>query len=333
MLEKMFTTKMSADKKKLQSRFSKIRSENGKTSKIIAIVLFTLIIVSIIAVSVYVAVNKLQDDISENSDVNALYELKGTYIGDAPNVRKIIDLVNCTKYQVHSIELKTNNQPFGLTVKFKVDSRANHRTTDQTALFKMSALIFSLVQNVDEISYIFFDDYSDTSNIETSFDSYYHTKDNMSDKVPSDYIIASTDNPQTFEEYYNTVMSMEDFVIALPESEFMDEVYEFIGDDYEIYTNSGIGAEFAIDSVNKNDFDMLSNYFTAALGKYTGVGIKMSVDTYHVYNFKTGENKRCAFMHYTHPDEGVIMVGSKWIDDAEFKTIEKFIVKIWREQQ
>ena len=48
MLEKMFTTKMSMDKKKLQNRFSKIRSKNGKTSKFIAMAVFAVIIVSII---------------------------------------------------------------------------------------------------------------------------------------------------------------------------------------------------------------------------------------------------------------------------------------------
>lgn len=73
MLEKMFTTKMSMDKKKLQNRFSKIRSKNSKTAKVIAIVLFALIIVSIIGVSVYVAVNKSQDDIADNADVKLAF--------------------------------------------------------------------------------------------------------------------------------------------------------------------------------------------------------------------------------------------------------------------
>ena len=48
MLEKMFTTKMSADKKKLQSRFSKIRSKNGRLSKLLGGILFGIIIISII---------------------------------------------------------------------------------------------------------------------------------------------------------------------------------------------------------------------------------------------------------------------------------------------
>ena len=72
MLEKMFTTKMSMDKKKLQNRFSKIRSKNGKTSKFIAAAVFAVIIVSIICVSVYIAVNR-QDDTAVNSDIKLTF--------------------------------------------------------------------------------------------------------------------------------------------------------------------------------------------------------------------------------------------------------------------
>ncbi len=72
MLEKMFTTKMSMDKKKLQNRFSKIRSKNGKTSKFIAMAVFAVIIVSIICVSIWVAVNT-QDDTTVNSDMKFTY--------------------------------------------------------------------------------------------------------------------------------------------------------------------------------------------------------------------------------------------------------------------
>ncbi len=72
MLEKMFTTKMSMDKEKLQNRFSKIRSKNGKTSKFIAMAVFAIIIVSIICVSIWVAVNR-QDDTTVNSDIKLTF--------------------------------------------------------------------------------------------------------------------------------------------------------------------------------------------------------------------------------------------------------------------
>jgi len=60
MLEKLFTTKMSADKRKLQLRFSKIRSKNSYISKAIAIVLFLAVLIAVVSASVYVAVNVRQ---------------------------------------------------------------------------------------------------------------------------------------------------------------------------------------------------------------------------------------------------------------------------------
>ena len=87
MLEKMFTTKMSMDKKKLQNRFSKIRSKNGKTSKFIAMAVFAVIIVSIICVSIWVAVNKQDYKIVyKNEKMNIQFEIpndwQGKYIID-----------------------------------------------------------------------------------------------------------------------------------------------------------------------------------------------------------------------------------------------------------
>ncbi len=87
MLEKMFTTKMSMDKKKLQNRFSKIRSKNGKTSKFIALAVFAVIIVSIICVSIWVAVSRQGDTILyENEAMNFKLEIplswQGKYIVD-----------------------------------------------------------------------------------------------------------------------------------------------------------------------------------------------------------------------------------------------------------
>ena len=44
MLENLYTTKMSMDKKKLQNRFSKIRSKNGRISKLMALAMSVVIV-------------------------------------------------------------------------------------------------------------------------------------------------------------------------------------------------------------------------------------------------------------------------------------------------
>ena len=328
MLEKMFTTKMSADKKKLQSRFSKIRSKNGKTSKIMAIVLFALIIMSIIAVSVYVAVNKLQDDISRNPDINALYELKGTYIGDAPTVRKIVDLTNTSDYNVDGIELRTDAEPYGLDINFMVDNRKNYRNIDENGLNRMSGLIFSLVKNVDEIRYNFYDAYSDKNNKDDVFYGAYYSRENLCErignsKITTDYIVSSTVDYKAFEEYYDTLLATE---VAAQKSEFSDAVNEFIGEDYEVVVNSGIGAEIIIDDLSEADEKWLGEIFARAIGKYSGASITANLTAYDIRNFKTDEYGYCVFLHYTHPDEGLVMIGEKILNESEYEEIKTFIV-------
>ncbi len=87
MLEKMFTTKMSADKKKLQNRFSKIRSKNGRLSKLIGGILFGIIIAAIICVGVIIAEH--QENVTEKSSSevsSSIYEIQyGNTTGNTSN--------------------------------------------------------------------------------------------------------------------------------------------------------------------------------------------------------------------------------------------------------
>jgi len=57
MFENLYTTKMSIDKKNLQNRFLKIRSNNGRVSKLMAIIIFAVILIAMLGVSIVLAVN------------------------------------------------------------------------------------------------------------------------------------------------------------------------------------------------------------------------------------------------------------------------------------
>ncbi len=61
MFENLYTTKMSMDKEKLQKRFAKIRSKNGKISKLMAIIIFAVILLIMSAVTIIIAVNTGDD--------------------------------------------------------------------------------------------------------------------------------------------------------------------------------------------------------------------------------------------------------------------------------
>lgn len=78
---------MSAGKKKLQNRFLKIRSKNGKLSKLISGILFGIIIVSIICAGMMIAVH--QESVTESSPSAGLsnnYEMQyGNTTGNISN--------------------------------------------------------------------------------------------------------------------------------------------------------------------------------------------------------------------------------------------------------
>ncbi len=61
MMERLFTTKMSANRKKLESRFQKIRTKNGKLSKWIGYALFGIILLAVVSVGIVIAVNRSED--------------------------------------------------------------------------------------------------------------------------------------------------------------------------------------------------------------------------------------------------------------------------------
>ena len=62
MLENLYTTKMSMDKKKLQNRFSKIRSKNGRTSKFMALIIFVAILIVMVCVTIIIAARVNSDE-------------------------------------------------------------------------------------------------------------------------------------------------------------------------------------------------------------------------------------------------------------------------------
>lgn len=266
--------------------------------------------------------------VSETEAVNSLYALKDAYIGDSSKVRAIIDLANNTEYQVETIELQTEQQPFRLTVNFRVENRSDDRYIDDNGLNRMSGIVFALVKNADEIVYRFYDDFSDRANPDSAFFGSYYTRQNLcermsTDSITPDYIVNSTASIRTFEEYYKTIMAVEG---AVHNREFSDAVYEFIGDDWEIVINSSIGTELILDDYAATEVNVISESFSRVLGKYQAAGITAQLVTYDIRNFKTNEYAKCVFIYYTHPDEGLVMIVSELIDDERFEDIKEFVI-------
>lgn len=75
MLTNLYTTKMSADKKQLQNRFSKIRSENSRFSKTVSALTAVFIITAMLAATVVLAA--AESNGLEHHDKNEAYFLAG----------------------------------------------------------------------------------------------------------------------------------------------------------------------------------------------------------------------------------------------------------------
>lgn len=135
MLEKMFTTKMSADKKKLQCRFSKIRSKNGRLSKVISGILFGIIIAAIICVGVMIAVNNTKDYRMTDAEFSDyIHRPIGSIMAD-------IDYVDDEKLVFHYLEgfFVVDQQSYEIMHKINLSKLniAGHTQGDSFTVFKV----------------------------------------------------------------------------------------------------------------------------------------------------------------------------------------------------
>ena len=75
MLENLYTTKMSANKKTLQNRFTKIRRKSGQISKIMAAVMSCAVAITMLGATIVMAA--VGSDGLEHWDKNEVYFLSG----------------------------------------------------------------------------------------------------------------------------------------------------------------------------------------------------------------------------------------------------------------
>lgn len=220
-----------------------------------------------------------------------LYQYKGTYTGDNSKVAALVQALNYTDLPLKSIELQTDNEPYGITVNYKVDSRANYRFSEnvENSWNKNAAVMFSLIPNAAEISFQLYDQYGD-------FAGAYYNRDNLSERFGMEYFTANivkeaADSLASFTNYLNnlsTVKNMEEFYSEEQKQsiERDKQIYSVIGDDREITVNSGanfpvtITNEFAANPPIKelaNQKDIFAQYS----------GKKIDFLIYNINNFKT----------------------------------------------
>jgi len=220
-----------------------------------------------------------------------LYQYKGTYTGDNSNVAAIIRALDYTDLPLKSIELKTDSEPYRITVTYKVDSRANYRFCEDimTGWNKNAAVMFSLIPNAGEIVFSLDDEYG-------NFTWSYYNRENINERFGMGYFTPNTvkeaaGSLASFTNYLNNVSAiknMKDFYSQKQKQniERDKQIYSVIGDDREITVNSGMNFPVTI----TNDFaaNPPIKELTAKkeiLSQYTGKEIEFL--TYDINNFKT----------------------------------------------
>jgi len=254
-----------------------------------------------------------------------LYQYKGTYTGDNSKVAAIVRVLDYTNLPLKSIELKTDSEPYGITVNYQVDSRANYRFPEvvETGWNKNTAVMFSLIPNADEISFRLYDQYGD-------FAGAYYNRQNISERFEMEYYTSNTvkeaaGSLDSFTNYLNDVSAIkntQDFYSELQKQniERDKQIYSVIGDDREITVNSGVNFpvtitdDFADDPPIKELTDQKDIY-----SQY--IGKKIDFLIYHINNFKTNDG---TFYLFAFNGEKMIAYTDLRTADAEQNAIREF---------
>ena len=109
--------------------------------KVIAIILIVLSIISVSAC-------KSKEEMHE---VSNLSQYKTDYVGDAPNVIKIVSGQDYPDgYSYDSIEIQSETEPYGLTVFLKAESSASNLEDELQVNADMT---FDLISNLGTLNY------------------------------------------------------------------------------------------------------------------------------------------------------------------------------------
>lgn len=103
---------------------------------------------------------------SDFVDVTELQQYKTDYVGDAPNVSKIVSTIKYPKgYSYDHIEIQSETEPYGLMVYLKVEPKAA-KLEDELQINADTA--FDLIGNLGTLDYIDTDSKEVLASYETS---------------------------------------------------------------------------------------------------------------------------------------------------------------------
>lgn len=86
-----------------------------------------------------------------NQNIIKLFENKIKYIGDNSGVSNILNLLNLNNFSPYTIEIQSNEEPYGLKINFSEKIRENDETTKY--LSTIGKYIMALIDNCDYVTF------------------------------------------------------------------------------------------------------------------------------------------------------------------------------------
>lgn len=234
------------------------------------------------------------------SDITRLYAYRGTYTGDNAGVRNLAGMLDFVGIPVHSIQLQTDQKPYGITINYKVDSRADYRFVNERGFEQTMAVLFALIPNADEIRCAVYDNYSDLDDPDTAFAGAYgartllHERSGM-EAFTEEAMRNAAETPESFTDYFHRVSELPLYRTEGGNA-MLTAKYAAIGNDCELVINSMLTRRVVVTEELLNQ-PILREWLPGNPADWKAYqGKELEFQMQDVRNFKTGETNSWLFV-------------------------------------
>lgn len=298
---------MADDKKILRKRIEMIKNSNLFKNKKKLISIIGISCVLILGSILLTSKNSLTDDRVKGNFEN-LIQYKNSYVGDNSNTNNLIQSLGFGSFK-ERIELSTSEEPYAVKVYYNLNNINTNKNDIKNELFINSIIIFSLIENVDELHYYILDEpYSDDLKVKYEFT---FTRGDIENRLDLENISYYSSDEEKFNALLQKISKYRKISSSLDEAisnAVKDSIYEdyYLGElDTEAHVILGKKEiENKLDVytiVNYGSFQFENDVFTLVSGVW---GLPM------VLTFEKDENNNYYFIDYKEAMDGGMYVDS-----------------------
>ena len=298
---------MADDKKILKKRIEMIKNSSLFKNKKKSISIIGISCVLILGSILLTSKNSLEGDMVKGNFGN-LIQYKNSYVGNNSNTNNLIQSLSFRSFK-EIIELSTSEASYAIKTYYNLDSININKNDIENELFINSIIIFSLIENVDELHYYILDEpYSDNLKVKYEFT---FTRGNIENRLGLDNISYYSEDEEKFNALLQKISKYRKISSDLDEAisnAVKDSIYEdyYLGElDTEAHVILGkkeIGNKLDVYTiVNYGSFQFENDVFTLVSGAW---GLPM------VLTFEKDENNNYYFIDYKEAVDGGMYVDS-----------------------